>query len=259
MALTIKTNTKDFIKALARRRDALPIVGAETVNEGAEMIYNIYQGELKGFTLRNKFTQGAVKLLKSKPVSSSGRVRAVKDINAVVAVRKMKGGKDHYLLDQEVGGTKRGGLQGKVPIPLDSARQSESHKKPISTPLRLTKGLPQELTIGGMRGPRVPFGSDRDRFNDSQRWAILYKYSGKVKGPKNPYGWDLKKPFYFQGLRRGLGVFTLKRRRISMIRTLEKSHLTIRATGKFRRSVDRLTPRKMEEIFKRKAIRYIRD
>ena len=107
--IKVKDNTKTFIKNLKKRHGALAVVSAKTVNTAAKVVERRYKKELEDFTLRNRFTKGSVKLFESRPQSKrTGEFRPIKDINAVGGVRKMKGGKQHYLLKQEEGGTKRG-------------------------------------------------------------------------------------------------------------------------------------------------------
>ena len=258
--IQIKSNAKDYIKHLKKKHGALAIVSADTVNTAAKVVEKKYKRELEDFTLRNKFTKKSVKILKSKAQSKrTGEFRPIKDINSIVGVRKMKGGKQHYLSKQEEGDRVRGTgkTRGGVPIPLDIARSGGSHRKPIKTALRLQNtGAIQTLKVGS-----DPLGIPGSKFNEKQSWAIFHKYSGTSKRNRNAnnrYGWKLDKPFFFTALSKGLGIFKIMGKKVSMIRTLEEKTVTIRARHKFQKSVDKLTPGMMNAIFKRAAERHLR-
>jgi hypothetical protein len=260
-------NTKQYIKMLQKKHGDLATVGAQSVNEAAEQIKDAYDKELKKFTLRNKYTQGAVKLYKANPQRKSGEFRKLSGINAKVGVLKMKGGKEHYLKLQEEGGTKTGKeqMQGKVPIPIDkTARTAGAHAGVIKGALQLQRaGAIQTLSIGGRN-----IGSPGDSFgakNGSQRWAILYKYTGlSGKGSRGKgkyigkYGWNLNKQFYFTGMKKGFGIFKFEGKgRIHMIRTLEKRSVRIKATHGFQRSVKTVGQSDMDRIFVKNAQRFL--
>ena len=248
MKISYNDNSKKFIKKLKKHHGALSEVSANTVNRAAKIVDKAYEKELKKFTLRNKFTLGAVKIFKARPTRSSGDFRPIKDINAIVGIRKMKGGKDHYLKKQEGGDTEKGhaNTKGRVPIPLDSARTSNSHARPIKGALRLQKHGVQTLNLAGRK-----FGVENDGFSKRQRWAILHKYSGTSR-------WDLSKQFFFTGIKKGLGVFKKIGKKMTMVRTLDKKTVKIKATHKFQKSIDRLTPQKMAAIFNREAMKRLR-
>lgn len=256
--LLYRDNTKQYIKMLQKKHGAMAIVGSHTVNEGATIIKKSYDKELDKFVLRNKFTKGAVKLYKSTPQRKSGEFRKITGINAKVGVLKLKGGKEHYLLLQEKGGTKTGHVEGKVPIPIDmTARTGGVKSGVIKGPLQLQRSGIQTLTLGGK-----PFGFQNDGYTMDQRWAILHKYTGTSKigrnRSNNRYGWDLKKQFFFVGNRRGFGIFQVKgKNRIHMVRTLEKSSVQIRARHGFQKSVDKVDRQDMQRIFVQNAKRYL--
>lgn len=244
---------------LSRKHGALAQVGAATVNEGAEKIQKEYHQELKKFTLRNRYTAGAVKLYRANAQRKSGEFRKLTGINAKVGVLKMKGGKEHYLKLQEEGGTKSGHSTtvGKVPIPIDkTARTAGAHAGIIKGALQLQKaGAVQTLNLAGKE-----FGTHNDGFGMRQRWAILHKYTGTSRTGRvmNRYGWNLNKQFFFVGMRRGFGIFKVQgKNRIHMIRTLEKSNVRIRPTHGFQKSVSSLRPGDMDRMFMNNAKRYL--
>jgi len=258
MKIKITDNTKDYIKWLKKKHGALEIVSAETVNETAKIVKREYEKDIKKFTIRNKFTLGAIKLLPATAMRKSGDFRKIEKINAVVGVRKMKGGKDHYLKKQEFGAAVKGSAKtgGAVPVPLDAARTSGSKKRPVKGPLRLQNTTPQTLMLDGQ-----PFGTKSDRFSPRQRWALLYKYTGR-SGSGRPkgrdQGWNIKKPFFFQGLKSGFGIFNLQGSRFKKVRTLEKKSVQIKARHKLEKAGDKITQRTMSGIFKRAASRFMR-
>jgi hypothetical protein len=249
--LTYKDNMAKYIANLQRLHGAIPVVSANTVNTAAKLADKKYKESLKSdLIIRNKFTLNAVKIFKAKAIRSSGEFRQIQDINAIAGVRKLRGGKDHYLLKHEIGGVTRGGAQtdGKVAKPLDATRTSENLNRPIKRALRLQQSKIQTLTLGGRA-----FGKPGDGFKASQRWAILEKYK-----KSNPYGWDLKQQFYFVGMKRGLGAFQQKGKRFRMLRKLDDTKVNIRGLKNFTKSMATLTPSKMELIFKRESQKIFR-
>ena len=234
-----KDNISDYQKLLKNVHGGISIASAQTVNEGADIVEKAYKDELKKFTLRNEYTLRAVKKFHSKPQRSGGQFREIKNINAKVYIPKMKGGKDHYLLKQEEGGTKKGNVKtkGQIPFAMDSARTSTNRNKPIKGALQLQKSdRVQTLTFANGK----PLGTMKDGFTENQRWAILYKYTGlSGRGEKiaeKRYNWDLKKPFFFVGMVRGLGIFQAVGKRIKMVRRLNKMSSKINPTRKFENS-----------------------
>ena len=168
----------------------------------------------------------------------------------------MRGGKQHYLAKLEEGRTQRGNrkTRGKVPIPLTSARTSQNINKPISSPNRLLKGDTQTLIAGGKT-----FGFPTDRRKSGQPWkstkqkfAALYNY--KRRGTGNLVG-DLKKPFFFLDNKGKLGIFKFISGRARKIRNLEDTSVKTRARPNFSKSVDTITPDRIQKTLNRKAQR----
>ena len=263
MTIKIKSNAMDFVKLLKKRHGALAIVGSDTVNTAAKVVERAYQKKLDQFILRNKFTKGATAILKSKPTGSKGDFRPIKNINAIVGVRKMKGGKDHYLLKQEVGDTVSGTgkTAGFVAVPTDPARTGKRLTRPVKKALRLQSNPKANILKAGGDVIGVP-GS---RFSNRQSWAILAKYTGASRNSKNragnKYGWNTRKPFFFTGLKSGLkamGVFIQEGKKFSMKRALTGKSRKIKALHKFEKAITKLSPRMMEAIFKRSASKFIR-
>lgn len=250
MTIKVKDDTKKYIKELKKYHGGLSIVSADTVNTAAKLVKRTYLRKLDSFTLRNKFTKGAVKIFFANVKRSKGGFRPIEKINAIVAVKKMKGGKQHYLQDQEEGDVKRGrgNTLNFVPIPTDEARRGGAHNKPIKGPLRLQRSTIQTLRVGG-----EPLGVPGSKFKPHQSFAILHKY---MKNPK--YGWDKSKQFFFTGIKGAFGVFKKFGSRFSMVRNLTKKSVKIKALHKFDHSFDKLSPSMMKNIFFRAADRFLR-
>ena len=252
MSIKLNLKTKQFIRKLGRRGNALQVVAAEAINESAEGLEINYKRRLqRNQRLRaRKFSLGSVKTFKANPIRRSGEPRQLHDINAITGVRKMKGGRQHYLAKLEEGRVQRGNrkTKGRVPIPLTAARTSQNINKPISSPNRLLKGKTQVLRAGGK-----VFGFPNDRFkNPRQRFAILYNY--KRRGTGNFQG-DFKKPFYFTDNSNRLGIFKFISGVAKKIRNLEDTTVKTRARPNFRKSVDTITPDRIQKTFNRKAQR----
>lgn len=225
---------------LAKKHGGLAITGSETVNEAAKIIHKAYDTELDKFTIRNKYTKGAVKLELSKPQRSSGEFRTLKNINAIVGVRKQKGGKDHYLKLQEEGGTKKGSALtlGKVAVPFNASRQSGLYKLPIGGKYRLFGNLFQSPTVG-----QVKFGVN-DGFTPRQRFAIASKYIKTTK-------------MFIMETIYGLSVFANILGHIEAVRDLKKNSINIKATHKLEKSVSKINAGKMEDLFVKNAKKFM--
>jgi len=257
MKIHVKDNSKDYVKMLRRKHGGLPIVAAETVNTAAKIIESRYKKSLKKFTIRNKFTLRAIKLNKSKARRSNGKFRKFEDINAIVGVMKQKGGKEHYLKDQELGGTTRGRSRGgNIAMPLNRARTSNSDKRAVKGALRLRKSKSSVLAMKGN-----PIGVKGSRYSIKQSWAIANKYAGtsnhaKIRKSKgygsNKYHWNLKAPFVMIG-----GMYLKFGKKLKMIRTLTKKSVRIKARHKLQNSTEALKPKMMEAIFKREAKKHL--
>ena len=247
MSIKLEGNTKHFIKQLGKTAGMLQVVAAETLNESAEEINKAYKLRLKkNARLRNKFSLNSVKIFKANPLSRSGEPRPIQKLDALVGVRKMRGGKEHYLKKLEDGGTLRGNpmTRGKVPIPLKSSRTSENINKPIAGKNRITRGKTQTLKINGSK-----IGVRGDRYKStSARWGSVYRAvrSGKIQG-------DMKKPFYFIDNRNKEGIFLLKRNKIRKIRRLDKNVVKRKAEPHFKKSVSQVTPQRIQKRFVKKA------
>lgn len=220
-------------------------VAVNTLNKAAKLIQGEYKRKIKkDFVMRGKFTMNAVRMFKATSKGSGGSLRPMKNINAVVYVPNIKGGKDHYLKDHEFGKTKQGAksTKGFIATPTDAARTGASYKGKINRAGDLRKiGKIQTLKI---KGKKV-----EDLFKGKQLWAVLYKYTKDDR-----YGWDLKKPFFLFG-----NIHVFKRKRFPRIRTLEETVRKLKRNPNFTESVEKVgTPQKMETIFFREANKLIK-
>ncbi len=252
MPIKLNMETQKFIRKLGRRGNALQITAAETINETADGLETNYKRRLsRNQRLRaRKFSLGSVKTFKANPIRRSGEPRQLHDINAITGIRKMKGGRQHYLAKLEEGRVQRGGrkTKGRVPIPLTASRTSRNINKPIASPNRLLKGETQTLRIGSKI-----FGLPNDRFkNPRQRFAILYKY---FRTGSSGLTGDLRKPFFFSDNSNQLGIFKFISGRVRKIRNLENTTVKTRKRPNFRKSVDTITPERIQKTFNRKAQR----
>lgn len=261
MSVKLETETQHFIKQLGKTGNELQRVAADTINESAEEVQSNYRMRLKkNAKIRNKFALNSVKIFKARPVSRSGEPRPLEKLDAVVFMRKMKGGKDHFLKKRDEGGVTRGNMLtlGKVPIPLAASRVSHRDDKPISPGNRLTKGKPQILKAGGrafgVKGDRRKNG--RPWKSSGQRFAALYGYAKKAN--RGTLQGDLQKPFFFIDNSNQMGVFKFIRGRARKIRTLNRKKVRRKAQPDFRMSVKQMTPKKIQQRFVRNAKRRIR-
>lgn len=252
MPIKINMETNQFIRKLGRRGVALQQVAAEAVNDEAAGLETNYKRRLmKNQRLRaRKFSLGSIKTFKATPIRRSGEPRQLGKINSIVGIRRMKGGKKHYLAKLEGGITRRGHskTRNRVPIPLTAARTSRNINKPVSSPNRLTKGNTQTLKAGSKI-----FGLSNDRFkNPRQRFAILYRY---FRTGSSGLTGDLRKPFFFTDNSNQLGIFKFISGRARKIRNLENTAVKTRKRPNFRKSVDTITPERIQRTFNRKAQR----
>ena len=250
MPIKLNMETQKNIRKLGRRAGQLQVVAAETINDEAQALDTNYKRRLqRNQRLRAKrFTLGSIKIFKATAVRRSGEPRQLGKINAILGIRKMKGGKKHYLAKLEEGRTQRGNsrTRGRVPIPLTTARTSRNINKSISSPNRLTKGDTQTLRAGSKI-----FGLPNDRFkNPRQRFAILYRY---FRTGGNGLTGDLRKPFYFVNNSNQLGIFKFISGRVRKIRNLENTTVKTRKRPNFRKSVDTITPERIQRTFNRKS------
>lgn len=250
MGLALNIKSKQFVKKLGKKANRLQIVAADTLNESTEVIEDTYKEKLeRKAKLRNKFSLGSVKIFKANPISKSGEPRPLHRINAVVGIRKQKGGKTHYLAKLEKGGTTRGNPQtlGKVPIPLAAARIGKNDNRAVARGNRLISGKTQTLRTGG--GAKIGVRNDAYK-STGQRWSVLYRAirTGKIQG-------DPKKPFYMIGNNNELGVFKMMGKRIRKIRNLDKTSVNRKPEPHFMRSVKKMPPAEIQRRFVRNAKR----
>ena len=230
-------NFREVARELGRAGIAIQEAAAEAINIGAAFIEHRYKTRLRRlFTLRNNYTTGAIGRYKANARRSNGRdLRKLHDINAVIGVRKLKGGGDHYLLAQEFGGVKRGTRRtaGKVPVPLQSSRTSRSNRKPVAPRYRLIKKTPTQRTDLRGLNPRQQYGALRDRARRGQinRTDLIQTENG---------------------------IFQVEKNKITLLRSTKKSRVHIRAWHPFQDSIDDLNERVVVRAFRIAARRLLR-
>lgn len=245
--IKLQTTSKHFIKELGKKGNLLQLTAAETLNQSADGFSKDYKARLKRKQIvRNKFTLNSVKIFKATGVRRSGEPRQLSKINAVVGVRKMKGGKEHYLSKLDRGVTQRGNplTNNRVPVPLNTARTSLKLTKSIAGPNRLTKGKTQDLAIGNQNIGR------NDGMTTRKRWAILY--SQKRTGFDRLSG-DPRKPFYWTGNDGNLGIYKMVRNKFRKIRNLDKTAVKTRKRPNFKETFKQMKPAGIQEKFIRNA------
>jgi hypothetical protein len=169
-------------------------------------------------------------------------------MNAITGVRRMRGGKDHYLFRLEVGERSKGNKEtaNKVPVPLDVSRTGKNANRPIARVNRLNTGATtQTLRMGGR-----DIGIRGDSFaNPRRRWAALYA----AKNGLRQITGDLSKPFFFIDNQNRLGIFKFFGKAARKIRMLEDSSIKPPRAPNFERAVDAVKPSLLQSRFVRKA------
>jgi hypothetical protein len=234
-------NTKTYIKMLERKHGAIAIVGSHTVNEAAEQIIKDYYKKLeKNFIIRNKYTKNSIKLYKSNPVRKSGEFRKLTSINTKIKIRKMKGGKDHYLKLQEEGGIKKGTTLtlNKVAYPNLRSRTSNNLYKPIGGRYRIYSQLFDQPNVGGKK-----FGYN-DKFSPHQRYAIGQKYAPPSK-------------MFIMKTTYGLSIFAKQHGQIQQVRDLKRTTIKIKATHYLEKSMKNFDSNKMDRLFIKNTKKYL--
>lgn len=228
MQIKYSDNMDEYKKKLARAGIAVQEAGAEAINKAADIILQRYRATLKKKikNMRNpKFTLGAAVIFKAHAKGSSGKLRKMSDINAIVGVRRMRDG-EHYLYLMEVGGTKDGNkdTQGKVQIPLIPARGGNIGKS-ILPGLRLNKKKPEQIpaAYGAQSNPRA-------------QYAMLYDMARR----------GVIQPGLYQTPD---AVFKVTKRKVQMIRKLQDKAVTIKAQPMFGDSVTVIDQNTMSRLF----------
>ena len=236
MELKYTADIQGWIGKLRRAGFALQEAGAEACTMAARHIADKYQIEMKNSitTMRNKsFTLRAVVVYPAKGVSkSTGKLRPVNDINAVVGVKKI-GDKDHYLAMLEIGKDKT--AQGGVAIPLDSARTGGMREKTVASNMR-------------MKGSRTSGAVDLSRFagNPRKQFAIMSAMARRGElGSGGYYAVD-------HGDKKWLYKIQGKKTRI--VRDISKDLVKIQANPMFARSVNDIASAGIDSYFVRAAM-----
>ena len=228
MQVKYSNNLDEYKKKLNRAGIAIQEVGAIAINKAADIILQRYKATLKKKIkhMRNpKFTLGAAVVFKAHAKGSSGKLRKMSDINAIVGVRRMRDG-EHYLYLMEVGGTKDGNknTQGKVQIPLLPARGGNINKS-ILPGLRLNKKKPEVLPA-----PR------NAQNNPRAQYAMLYDMARR----------GVIQPGLYQTPD---AVFKVTKRKVQMIRKLQDQSIKIKSVPMFGDSITIIDQNTMSRLF----------
>ena len=249
MELKYTDNVMDWTRKLRRAGFAMQDAAALSCTNAAKYIASQYRMMLRMRTIRMRnetYTMKSIFVFPAKARRSSGELRQMDGINAIVGVRKM-GNKEHYLAMLEVGASKKGmpELGGAVPIPVDSARKSESRDQVVAAANRLISGRYQ---YGGTIDLSKFAGNPRQQFaimNSMARRGKLW-----IQGKNKQIG---KHAVYVvnQGDHKWLYKITGDKARI--VRDLDYDIVGIKARPHFEFSVDQLTSGDMEGFFIRAA------
>jgi len=231
-----RDNVKDLVRELKRAGVHLQVAAADSLNVGAEFIDRRYKAILHSrFTIRNRFTLGAIRVLQATGVRRNGQLRQASKINAIVGVRKRRGGNDHSLAAHEEGKTVRGlpKTGGKVPVPLRASRTGKNDSRPIAGRFRVDRRNVEQHTELNRLNPRQQYAALRDR---ARRGAIDTNDMHQTNA----------------------GIFKVGKRRITRVRSSEKRRIRIRKIHPFRDAVQTLSQRKMGQAFIVAARRLLR-
>ena len=250
MELKYTDNVQDWTRKLRTAGFAMQEAAALACTNAAKYVATQYRLELRMKTihLRNEnFTLKSIIVFPARARHGSGELRPMTGINAIVGVKALGGGREHYLAMLEVGADKKGmpQLGGKVPIPLDSARTGEDRSRAVSSAFRLSSGY----HIGGK--------IDLSRFsgNRRQQFAIMNSMAarGKLWGvQKNK---QISKHMLYR-VDYGGGqeyLFSIRGKKARIVRDLSQSIVKVPERPWFGEAVDMLTSAEMEGFFVRAA------
>lgn len=250
MELKYTDNVQDWTRKLRTAGFSLQEASAVAVTNAAKFVASQYRLALRMKTvqMRNEtFTMKSIVVYPARHKRSSGDLRPMQDINAIVGVKKI-GGREHYLALLEIGADKKGvpQLGGAVPIPMDSARKGESRAQVVASAQRLITGRYQ---YGG--------AIDLTRFqgNPRQQFAIMNSMARRGKlwitGQKNK---QIGKHAYYvvnQGDHKWL--YKITGSRATIVRDLDYDTVAVKARPHLENSVNTLTAGNMEGFFIRAA------
>jgi hypothetical protein len=238
-------NVQAWTRKLRTAGFSLQEASALSCTKAARFVAARYRLELvrKTIHLRNRdFTLKSIVVLPARYKRSSGELRPMQDINAIVGVKTI-GNREHYLAMLEIGADKKGmpELGGAVPIPLDTAREGGNRDKRVAAAMRL--------------GQRYQFGGsvDLSKFagNPRQQFAIMNSMARRGKlwitGQKNK---QIGKHAYYavdHGDKKWL--YKINGKKATIVRDLSQSMVDIPKNPMFGESIDDLNQRDMELFF----------
>lgn len=220
-------NVMEYIGKLRKSGIAMEQAAAEAINKAADLVAIQYRRTLsQKVRLRNKkFTLGAIKVFKARASKSSGQLRKMDDLNAVVGVLNLRGD-DHYLARMEEGGVKKGSKDtgGKAVIPMDTARNGD-RMKPIVNRFRMSVNKPIQIQDLMKRTREIK----------QSYYAQLYSMVGRG---------DIQ-PGIYQGPR---GIYHVTKKKVTMIRK-SKDSVRIKSNPLFEQATYKLREMDMDRFF----------
>lgn len=233
-------NLEEYVRAIRRAGITMQVAAANTLNLAAEYIAQKYTENLKQhFTFRNKYTLGKIKVHKSNPVRKSRQLRKLEDVNAIVGVQTLKGGRENYLLHHEIGKVVEGSSKtgGMVPTPLVAARVAQSPKRVIAKAYRIDKN-----TV------------NREKFRNLYRLNARRQYGAMISRAQRG---EIDGDTLYQ-TNRGIFKIDTDKFRIKMVRYADRTRLYIRSRDFFRDAIGQMTTRRMRHAFIMSAQRMLR-
>lgn len=228
-------NMMEYIGKLRKAGIAMEEAAAEAINKAADLVAIQYKRTLgQKVRLRNKkFTLGAIKVFKARASRSSGELRKMDDINAIVGVMNLRG-ENHYLARMEEGGIKKGSKDtgGKAVIPMDTARRGD-RMRPITSQYRMDKFKPQQIQ-----------DKLRKAKNPRQAYAMLYSMARRGMSPGAYQGPE--------------AIHHVTQRKVTMIRRADKDTVQIKSNPLFEQATYKLRESDMDRFFVYAAERMLR-
>lgn len=247
-------DTKKFLRDLSRIQGGLHQASARTANAMGELTQNRYNKLIRtDFHIRTKFTLKSLRMFRAsyRRKSKPGALRPLRDINVLLFIQNIRG-KIHYLVIQEEGLDKERHRSANetVSMPIaSSARKGGTESGRVAPRMTLRKSSPKTLQIGKSA---ADFGTTRDGYSDNQRWAILKKYQ-----KKNPYNWDLKKPFQF-AYGGDTDAYMQIGRGVKMIRQMRDKNRKVKRRPNYDEAFNMLSEAETQQIFNKIAERILR-
>lgn len=228
-------NFPEIERKLRRAGVLMQVAAEEALNQGAEFIQHKHRALMRNrYRRASNYTLNATRVMRAHGTRRDGSLRRLRDINAMVVVRQMPGGRDHYLAKKEEGGVRRGSARtgNKVPIPLNAARRGGNPNA----------GIAPAYAIG-----RKPIQQD------THRWKSATQFYGAARAMVRRGA--LARNSWIQN---AYGVFQVGVNKIKMLRNTESASLPVRSEPLFEEATAALSERVMRRVWQQTAERLIR-